>query len=273
MIPLVADIAIVVVLIFFAWRGATKGLILTLFSLFAVFVAWFGAKAVVGALAEPVANIIRPSIQMSIEEILEGALPVERIESSPSPSLSLSSQTEEDDDAQPASSGSDFTPQEILELLDAANLFSGIRGFLEDAIHDNALTVTTTAAAAVASYLANLIANAGLFGLSFLLILLIWYLISRALDLAFRVPILSPVNALGGAILGLTKGVLLMMVVVWLARLCGILSDKNTGPIANLLTVQGLSDLLLGLVQGEIAAFAVPLQICQTFIRDICEVI
>ena len=45
------------------------------------------------------------------------------------------------------------------------------------------LEVTTTAAAAVAAYLAQLVANALLFGLSFLLILLVWFLVSRALDL------------------------------------------------------------------------------------------
>ena len=58
----IIDIAIFLALAFFAWRGAKRGLILTLFSLLAIFVAFFGARAVASTFSQPVADILRPSI-------------------------------------------------------------------------------------------------------------------------------------------------------------------------------------------------------------------
>ena len=225
----IIDIAIFLALAFFAWRGAKRGLILTLFSLLAIFVAFFGARAVASTFSQPVADILRPSIQQSINGVLTGQTPAPEDGTEPEP---------------------DFTLQEVLDLIGESELFSGLRGFLEEAVEEQVLEVTTTAAAAVAAYLAQLAANALLFGLSFLLILLVWFLISRALDLTFRLPILSAVNTIGGLLIGLLKGVLLMLVVVWLARLCGLITDANAGPLARLMTIEGLSGMLRSMMAG-----------------------
>ena len=239
----IIDIAIFLALAFFAWRGAKRGLILTLFSLLAIFVAFFGARAVASTFSQPVADILRPSIQQSINGVLTGqtpgALPSPGPEGSPSPA------PEDGTEPEP-----DFTLQEVLDLIGESELFSGLRGFLEEAVEEQVLEVTTTASAAVAAYLAQLAANALLFGLSFLLILLVWFLISRALDLTFRLPILSAVNTIGGLLIGLLKGVLLMLVVVWLARLCGLITDANAGPLARLMTIEGLSGMLRSMMAG-----------------------
>ena len=250
----IIDIVIILVLAFYVWRGAKKGLILTLFSLLAIFVAFFGAKAVATNFAKPVANIIRPSIQLTIEGVITGKTPADLPAASPAPSGSQpdtspapSESPEASPENSPAGNG-DFTLQQILDLMGENEVFSGLRGFLEDAIEEKTLEVTTTAAAAVSAYLARLIATALLFGLSFLLILLLWFLISRALDLAFKLPLLSAVNGIGGGLIGLIKGALVVMVVVWLARLAGFITDVNTGPVTRLMTVQALGDLLRSLM-------------------------
>lgn len=243
------DIIILLILAFFTWRGAKKGLILTLFSLLALFAAFFGAKAVAANLSEPVANIIRPSIQLSIEGALTGKTPDELPADSAAPGLPESSGAPavSADPAEPSDTSGDFTVEQILELMGENELFSGLRSFLEDAVEEKTLEITTTAAAAVAAYLAQLIAAALLFGLSFLVILLLWFLISRALDLAFRLPVLSTVNGLGGGLIGLIKGAVVVMVLVWLARLAGLVTEANSGPVTRLMTVQALGDLLRSL--------------------------
>ena len=250
----IIDIVIILVLAFYVWRGAKKGLILTLFSLLAIFVAFSGAKAVATNFAKPVANIIRPSIQLTIEGVITGKTPADLPAASPAPSGSQpdtspapSESPEASPENSPAGNG-DFTLQQILDLMGENEVFSGLRGFLEDAIKEKTLEVTTTAAAAVSAYLARLIATALLFGLSFLLILLLWFLISRALDLAFKLPLLSAVNGIGGGLIGLIKGALVVMVVVWLARLTGFITDANAGPVTRLMTVQALGDLLRSLM-------------------------
>jgi uncharacterized membrane protein required for colicin V production len=93
-------------------------------------------------------------------------------------------------------------------------------------------------------------ARAVLFGLSYVLILVVWFLVSRALDIAFKLPILSAVNAVGGVIFGLLKGVLILLVLVWLARLAGIITDDNAGPVVELLTASRLGEVLHALMVG-----------------------
>lgn len=241
----IIDIAILLALAFFAWRGAKKGLILTLFSLLAIFVAFFGARAVASTFSQPVADILRPSIQHAINGAVTGQSPDGELDPQASSAPSLPGYHPQEED--PAA---DLTLQEVLDLIEGSELFSGLRGFLEEAVEDQVLEVTTTATAAVAAYLAQLAANALLFGASFLLILLVWFLICRALDLTFRLPVLSTVNAAGGLVLGLLKGVLVMLVVVWLARLAGLIDDGNAGPLARLMTIEGLSGMLRSLMAG-----------------------
>ena len=250
----IIDIALLLALAFFAWRGAKKGLILTLFSLLAVFVAFFGARAISAQFTQPVADILRPTIQHTIDGVLDGHSPGAGAvdpgsDSSPAPSADPAPVRPGTYDPAEDPQG-DFTLQEVLDLIGESELFSGLREFLEEAVEEHTLEVTTTAAAAVAAYLARLAAAALLFGLSFLLILLVWFLVSRALDLAFRLPVLSAVNAVGGLLIGLLKGILVLLVVVWLARLAGVIDDASAGPVARLMTVEGLSRLLRSLLTG-----------------------
>ncbi len=249
MITFIVDAAIVLALAFFAWRGAKKGLILMAFSLLAVFVAWFGARAVTDSFTRPVANIIRPSIELHIEEALSAQPPAGDAEARPSPSVPAVALPGTSISAA-HNSYAGYTLEQILEALEQSGLFLGLQGFLLEAVEDERLEVVTTAVEAAAAYLAELAAGALLFALSFLLILLVWFLVSRALDLAFRLPVLHSVNALGGGLLGLVKGVVIALVVVWLLRVSGVLTDSSAGPVASLMTIEGLSRTLNNLIQN-----------------------
>ena len=61
-------------------------------------------------------------------------------------------------------------------------------------------------------------AQLALFLVSFVLILVLWYFLSHALDLAFRLPVLSTLNHWSGAALGLLKGSLLLFIACWLLK-------------------------------------------------------
>ena len=60
------DIVIVALLALFAWRGAVKGLILSLCGLAAVFVAFFGAQFLSEQFCGPVGSILRPIIIQTV---------------------------------------------------------------------------------------------------------------------------------------------------------------------------------------------------------------
>ena len=78
------------------------------------------------------------------------------------------------------------------------------------------LEVTTSAAQAVAGYLAREVARMALFLICFALVLVGWTMLSRVLDLAFRLPVLSTLNHWSGAAVGLGKGCVLLFIACWL---------------------------------------------------------
>ena len=229
------DAAIVVILAFFAWRGAKKGLILTLCGLLGLFVAFFGAQFISTQFHGPVAHIMEPAIYQAIR----GAEPQGEEADSGDPGLSIPGNMPEK--AEP-----EYTLDQLLESMKEQGLFAGFSYFLDQAKNEASIPSEggTTVASALADYLANLVAKATLFALSFLLILLIWFLLSHILDLAFHLPILATVNTVGGLLAGLLKAVLIVFVLVWLGQLAEIIPANPTTPVLSLFTPKGLGALL-----------------------------
>lgn len=220
--PYLFDIAIVLLLAFFAWRGASRGLILSLCGLAAVFVAFFAAQFLSDKFCAPVANIMRPIIAQSFRGV------------EPTPVI-----TEEGEQA-------GYTMDDLVKSVQEHGLFEGFSAFLEAGVEDDAVDEGGWASPvdALASYLSKAMAKALLFGLVYVAVLLAWFLISHALDLAFKLPILAEVNLAGGLILGLVKGVLLIIVLVWLGQLAGLVPGEPDTPVLSLFTVKRLGELL-----------------------------
>lgn len=218
----IIDIGIVLLLAFFAWRGAVKGLILSLCGLAAVFVAFFAAQFISDTFCVPVANIIRPVISRSIQEVAPVAEPAAAEEEQPA-----------------------YTMEDLLKSVKENGLFEGFSEFMEQgAANDTIGHSLQPPVSALAGYLSKGMAKALLFGLVFVGVQLAWFLLSHTLDLAFKLPILSQVNLACGLLLGLVKGVLLVIVLVWLGQLAGLVpADPNT-PILSLFTGRRLGELL-----------------------------
>ncbi len=215
--PYLFDIVILGLLALFAWRGAAKGLMLSLCGLAAVFVAFFAAQFLSDRFCAPVGNILRPIIVQTIR----GA------------------------DAEPdaADPETGYTADELLSSIQDKGLFRGFSDFLEQGVAYDTIGPQDPLDS-LAGYLAQGIARALLFGVSFLALLLIWFLVGHALDLAFKLPILAEVNLAGGLLVGLVKGSLIAVVLVWLGQLSGLVPNPPDTPILSLFTVQRLWELL-----------------------------
>ena len=221
----VFDIGIVLLLAFFGWRGAVKGLILSLCGLAAVFVAFFAAQFVSDTFCVPVAGILRPVIATSLRE------------AAPEPG-SAADQEEQ----------SAYTLDDLLASVRENGLFEGFVDFMDQGAADDAIeSGSQSPVDALAGYLSRGIAKALLFGLVFVGVQMGWFLVSHMLDLAFKLPILAEVNLVGGLVLELVKGVLLIIVLVWLGQLAGLVPSQPETPILSLFTVERLSELLASL--------------------------
>lgn len=240
------DIAILVILVLFAIFGARKGFVLTLFGLAGLFVAFFGARFLSARLYQPVSDLIQPGIYETITGVGRGdSDPAPSAEPSPSPSP----------DAEPENSAGDrsdaaLSLDDLLERIKSADLYKGLTDLLEDAVHTDKIQETTgSPAGALADYAADLIAKAVLFLAGFLVILLLWTLLGKLLDLACRLPVLSAANHLGGAALGLVKGTLIVIILVWLGQLFSLVPRQPETPVLKLFSNGNLIRLLDGLVK------------------------
>lgn len=205
------DLSVVLILALAAWRGWRKGFILTLCGLLAVILAFFGANYVSDHFSEPVADFIQPYILDHLEDALD-TLPVQPAsETAPSPSFSLPML----DDTVELPEELEATLSEILTVVRNSKAFSRLSDAVETAIQDGSLTISTTAVSAVAAFLARQVTHVVLFFLSFILILVVWWLFSHMVDLAFHLPVLRTLNEAGGLVLGVIKGSLILVVLCW----------------------------------------------------------
>ncbi len=223
MLYIIIDIVILLILALFAWRGAKKGLILTLFGLLGLVVAFFGARFISGAFYEPVADIIEPGIYQNVKKLEDSAL-----------------------DRTGLDFNEDFDLGGLTELLRGSEQFSGVADLLDEITADDTSVENLgySAVERLSEYLAHLLAKLALFIVSFLAILLLWFLISHLLDLAFKLPILSAVNLAGGLILGLVKAAFIVVVLVWMGQLMGWLPAEPTTPVLSVFTLDNLAGWL-----------------------------
>lgn len=226
---MIVDIVIVLILIFFAWRGARKGLILTLFGMLGLVIALLGARFLSNTFFEPVSDIIQPGIYQSVKDLEEKALGGLDFE---------------------LNETLDSSADSLIDILREQDLFPGLTDLLESAVEKDSVNSTSglSAAETLSTYLAQLLARLILFVLGFIVILLLWFLISRALDLAFKLPILNVVNVVGGLILGLFKAIVIVVILVWVGQLLDLLPATPSTPILSLFTPSGIREILNHLV-------------------------
>lgn len=201
---LIYDLAILAVLLLFVWLGCKRGLVLTLCSLLAVFVALIGASFLSDVLAEPVAKAIEPAVTQSIHDTVSSY-------GQRAPEAGATSQDEADWLAQ-------LPIEELLEPLKESKAFRGFAKSFEKAVDEKAAEVITHAVQELAHFVAVQIARTVIFVVAFAAVLIAWHFLSRALDLVARLPVLSTVNAWGGGAAGLVKGALIVFIAVWLLR-------------------------------------------------------
>lgn len=202
------DLVIAVLLLLAVCRGYKKGFVLTLCGFLAIFVAFIGATIVSDALAEPMSQAIRPVIEHNIQHVL-----AEQTETSDL-SLPISDDSTSSEEAEPPA----FSLEKTLAALKDSKLYKGFAEAFQKAVDSGVAAATANAARAIAGYIAKQITQMALFLVSFGLILALWFLLSHALNLAFKLPVLSTLNHWSGAAFGLLHGGLLVFIACWLLK-------------------------------------------------------
>lgn len=199
------DLIVLIVLILAVIQGYRKGFVLTLCGFLAVFVAFIGASILSDALAGPVSQAITPAIESGIQDTVgsyyQYTPPVE----------------DSGDGSTPGDAFFDELPlEDVLAALQDSSLYRSLTQNFQQAVEDGVETVAANAVRALAEYVAVQLTRTVLFLLCFVLILAGWFVLSHALDLAFKLPVLSTLNQWSGAAVGLVKGGVLLFIACWL---------------------------------------------------------
>jgi len=193
--PIYFDILIAAIVVLAALRGKRRGFILTLCGFLAMFVAFLGASIISGLLAQPVAAMLRPVVEEAMSTILESR-----------------------STADVPFVFTEVSIMAVLGILDDVPLFGSIIENFQAALESGAVELVGSAAVAAAEYVAAQLAHILLFVLSFIAILIVWWVMSHALDLAFHLPGLNFLNRFGGLVLGFGQGLALCFILCWLLK-------------------------------------------------------
>jgi len=203
---LIYDAIILVILVAFFLYGCKKGLILTLCSLLGFFVAGFGARMVSVAFTPAVVDWLEPHVSTALEERLSEAL-TGMMGNSFGGSLD------------------GLLPSDQNGLLSDLLSNLGFRDQLSSIIQSSVLEQTAQATTGLASSLVHaiiqVVSGILLFALAFLVILLLWNLLGRILDLAAHLPVINTLNRTLGGLFGLLQGSLILFFVTWILGLFG----------------------------------------------------
>ena len=201
---LIADGLVLAVLLIFACIGARRGLILSLCGLLAFVVAFLGASFAARTLSPAVADALEPKFAAAIEEQLNA---------------SLLAQAEAGEQA--ALSAEDVPLEGVLDALREMGFYETLIDAVDRAVESGVTAAAAGAAAAVAAAVAQSAAYLILFLAGFVVILVGWRLLSRALDLVARLPGLHFLNKTGGALFGLIQACILLWIALWLLQFWG----------------------------------------------------
>lgn len=217
---LVFDLVILAFILLLVWRGAKRGLILTLCSLLAVVIAFLGADAV--------STVVSPLVAERITPVIESALTARVDESLPSFDFGADDLGDANGDAANTDAADSNVPdsadvsvtEDTLALL-GDSMTARLIQLVSDELGlfaDNARLTLTEFLSSISVSIALRIASAAVFLVCFVVILLVWAIIAHALDLVARLPGLHFLNKTGGAIFGGLKAVVVLFVLAWVFR-------------------------------------------------------
>ena len=206
----VFDLILLVVLILCIVVGMRRGFIMTLCGLLAIVIALVGAKAA--------ADQFSPMIEKAITPRIESVVTVQLNESVKDTVEDTTGW--ENKDANGENSG-------ILGILQQSETYQAAVSAIQDSIAKGMESTMQTAAGSMAKEIAHPLSWGVVYVIAFLVILLLWNLISKALDLVAKLPVLHFFNRLLGGAFGLIKGVIIVGGIAWLILSLGLLPQAT----------------------------------------------
>lgn len=214
-IAVIIDCTIAAVLLGFVIYGAWRGLFRAVAGLLIAVLSLTGAMFAARELTPAATELIRPVIQSAVTQRVDDALHGDSSENAGTGEPQETPQEAPQESAAPDGGPSRLQADQLLRLM---GWDEGAAQALAEKAEDRVRQTGVSLAMAVVDSVMESFVYMALLVVSFLVLSLLLHLAAKALDLAARLPGVSFLNGLGGALAGLVQGGLVIFLAVWLLR-------------------------------------------------------
>ena len=238
MMKWVIDLILLAVLLLCAWNGYKKGLIMEIGAMICLAVSLYAACLVANTFSYEVVFALEPFAGGYIESVMTDQTP-ERLDYDLT-EYSINDIVAEDPEKVYDIAKATFMCLGVYEVT-AGELAEDVQVYMEEQV----VPLKT----AVIDVTCNTVVYAATVALIFMIILIFLTVLGNLPNLSFRLPNMEEVDEIGGAVMGLLRGLVLCMLAVWVLKFCGLLIGEDTISstiLAKLLEKIGFVSFFLG---------------------------
>ena len=218
------DLTLVAVLLLCGWNGYKKGLIMGVGGVACILVSLYGACLLSSTFSYEVVSAVRPFAGGYIDRVIANDVSEEMgflydKETPPEERYSINDIVDQDNKAAEEFAVTTFR---CLGIYDTAARQMG-----QEAVTFSAENKVTLREAVTEIFCSRMVYVAGVI-LCFFIILILLVFIGNIPNLSFRLPNMEEVDEIGGAIIGVVRGLLFGMLIVWALKFMGILIGPDT---------------------------------------------
>lgn len=201
---IIIDPILVAIIAFCAWNGYRKGFIMGISGVLALIVAFYAAQIVADTYSQEFTSMLKPFVSGIVDNAVADA--------------------QKDDEES-------YEENDVYGVTYSA---LGNIGILKTAADDIAQEIAEkvertgqTMREEIVSLLCSKIAYVLTAVIVFLLVLIVFTVITNIINLAFKMPGLELVNGVAGGVFGFVKGAVIVAVIAWVMRYLGMLIDED----------------------------------------------
>lgn len=237
------DIALVLIVVFFAWRGFKNGFIRGIFGILAIIIAIYGANLVAKAYADDLTGMLEPFVSGVVDKAYSDVMNNDDKED-----LNEEQPGAVTEDTEGTEGGKKKSVYDVsYETLRKIGITESAARQIAEKVGGTIDAVGQQMSANLTDVLCSALAYIAIFAVVFVLIAIIFAVIGNIINLAFSIPGLESVDRIIGLALGILKGLLVVLTLALVIRYLGVLApDKieQTTVLKYILNINPLADIL-----------------------------
>lgn len=249
-VSLLIDIALVLIVVYFAWRGFRNGFIRGIFGILAVIIAIYGANLVAKAYSGDFTGMLEPFVSGIVDKAFTDVINPDETEAGDEAQAADGAENTGGTNTETAGAENE-KPKSVydvsFETLRKIGMTEGAAKHIAGKVSAKINAVGQRMSADLTETLCSALAYIAVFAVAFILIAIIFAVIGNIINLAFSIPGLESVDRIIGLVLGILKGLLLVFTLALVIRYLGLLAPETIGKTAVLkyiLNINPLSNII-----------------------------